>query len=185
MNIWAKLITNGKIKKQIVYEKDEKLVYSKFFDYIVVISQVFMHKTVGIVLGSARAVLLAFGNKDDRAVLALADTAADECSKLVHIRLVLRNDGSLGSCSDSRVLCEEAGITAHHLDEEDAVVGVCGVADLVHAFHYRIEGSVVAYRGIGAVKVVVNRTRETDARDIVLGSYHLRSCKGAVSSDAG
>jgi hypothetical protein len=39
MKIWAKLITNGKIKKQIVYEKDEKLVYSKFFDYIVEISQ--------------------------------------------------------------------------------------------------------------------------------------------------
>ena len=39
MKIWAKLITNGKIKKQIVYEKDEKLVYSKFFEYIVEIAQ--------------------------------------------------------------------------------------------------------------------------------------------------
>ncbi|MBE5752789.1 MAG: hypothetical protein E7343_01810 [Clostridiales bacterium] len=39
MKIWAKLITNGKIKKQIVFEKDEKLVYSKFFDYIVEIAQ--------------------------------------------------------------------------------------------------------------------------------------------------
>ena len=39
MKIWAKLITNGKIKKQIVYEKDEKLVYSHFFDYIVEIAQ--------------------------------------------------------------------------------------------------------------------------------------------------
>ena len=34
MKIWAKLITNGKIKKQIVYERDEKLVYSQFFDYL-------------------------------------------------------------------------------------------------------------------------------------------------------
>jgi hypothetical protein len=39
MKIWAKLITNGKIKNQIVYEKDEKLVYSHFFDYLTEISQ--------------------------------------------------------------------------------------------------------------------------------------------------
>ena len=34
MKIWAKLITNGKIKKQFVYEKEERLTYSRFFDYL-------------------------------------------------------------------------------------------------------------------------------------------------------
>ena len=34
MKIWAKLMTDGKIKKQFVYEKDEKLTYSHFFDYL-------------------------------------------------------------------------------------------------------------------------------------------------------
>ena len=34
MRIWAKLISNGKIKEQFVYEKDEKLTYSRFFDYL-------------------------------------------------------------------------------------------------------------------------------------------------------
>ena len=34
MKIWAKLMLDGKIKKQIVYEKDEKLTYSHFFDYL-------------------------------------------------------------------------------------------------------------------------------------------------------
>lgn len=34
MKIWAKLITNGKIKKQFVYEKSERLTYSRFFDYL-------------------------------------------------------------------------------------------------------------------------------------------------------
>ena len=34
MRIWAKLITDGKIKKQYVYEKDERLTYSHFFDYV-------------------------------------------------------------------------------------------------------------------------------------------------------
>lgn len=34
MKIWAKLITNGKIKKQFVYENSERLTYSHFFDYL-------------------------------------------------------------------------------------------------------------------------------------------------------
>ena len=35
MKIWAKLMLDGKIKKQMVYEKDDKLTYSRFFDYLV------------------------------------------------------------------------------------------------------------------------------------------------------
>lgn len=34
MRIWAKLITDGHIKKQYVYENAEKLTYSHFFDYL-------------------------------------------------------------------------------------------------------------------------------------------------------
>ena len=34
MKIWVKLITDGKICKQMVYEKDERLTYSHFFDYL-------------------------------------------------------------------------------------------------------------------------------------------------------
>lgn len=39
MKIWVKLITDGKIKKDFVYEKNEKLTYSRFFDYLSEISQ--------------------------------------------------------------------------------------------------------------------------------------------------
>ncbi len=35
MRIWAKLMTDGHIKKEYVYEKAEKLTYSHFFDYLV------------------------------------------------------------------------------------------------------------------------------------------------------
>lgn len=34
MKIWAKVMVDGKIKKQIVYERAEQLVYSKFFEYV-------------------------------------------------------------------------------------------------------------------------------------------------------
>lgn len=39
MRIWAKLMTNGKIRKQYVYERNEKLTYSEFFDYLIEICQ--------------------------------------------------------------------------------------------------------------------------------------------------
>ena len=34
MRIWAKVMTDGKIKKQMVYEKAEPLTYSSLFDYM-------------------------------------------------------------------------------------------------------------------------------------------------------
>lgn len=34
MRIWAKLMTDGHIKKDFVYEKPEKLTYAHFFDYL-------------------------------------------------------------------------------------------------------------------------------------------------------
>lgn len=39
MRIWAKLITDGRIKKQFVYENPEKLTYSHFFEYLIEICQ--------------------------------------------------------------------------------------------------------------------------------------------------
>lgn len=39
MKIWAKLMKDGKIKKQFVYERDEAVVYSKFFEYLTDICQ--------------------------------------------------------------------------------------------------------------------------------------------------
>ena len=34
MRIWAKVMTDGKIKKQFVYERAEQLTYSKLFEYV-------------------------------------------------------------------------------------------------------------------------------------------------------
>ena len=39
MKIWAKLLVNGKIKKQFGYEREERLTYSRFFDYLSEICQ--------------------------------------------------------------------------------------------------------------------------------------------------
>ena len=34
MRIWSKLLTDGKIRKQFVYEVREQFTYSHFFDYL-------------------------------------------------------------------------------------------------------------------------------------------------------
>ena len=39
MRIWAKLMTDGHIKEQYVYENAEKLTYSHFFEYLTEICQ--------------------------------------------------------------------------------------------------------------------------------------------------
>ena len=35
MRIWAKLMTDGRIREQFVYERNDKLTYSQFFDYLI------------------------------------------------------------------------------------------------------------------------------------------------------
>lgn len=39
MRIWAKLMTDGHIKKQYVYENPEKFTYARFLDYLIEICQ--------------------------------------------------------------------------------------------------------------------------------------------------
>ncbi len=39
MRLWAKLMRDGHIEKQFVYESTEKLTYSHFFDYLTDICQ--------------------------------------------------------------------------------------------------------------------------------------------------
>ena len=123
-----------------------------------------------------------FCNDYDTAVLALAEPSADELLKLVYVSIVLRYDGGLGPGGNGAVLCKETRIAAHHFDKEYAVVGSCGVADLVHAFHYGIERRIISYGGIRSVKVIVYRSRQSYARDIEFLGEYLRTGKRAVSS---
>ena len=138
---------------------------------------------VGVVESAAGAVLLALGYYDYGAVLALSHASADELGKLVDVGLVLRNDRSLGSGSDGAVLGEEASVTAHDFDEEDTVVGVGGVADLVDTVYDGIEGGVVADCMVSTIKVVVDRARKSDYRDVVLACEELGAGQGAVAAD--
>ena len=123
-----------------------------------------------------------FCNDYDTAVLALAEPSADELLKLVYVSIVLRYDGGLGPGGNGAVLCKKTRIAAHHFDKEYAVMGSCGVSDLVHALHYGIERRIISYGGIRSVKVIVYRSRQSYARDIEFLGEYLRTGKRAVSS---
>ena len=128
----------------------------------------------------------AFGalrHNDDTRLLRLTDAAAHECCQLVDVRRFLRNDSSLGTTGYGAVLCQEPGIAAHHLDEEDALVGVGGVADAVHAVHDGVHCGVVAYRSVGAVKVVVYGARQSYAWEVELYAEVPCTRQRPVASD--
>ena len=123
------------------------------------------------------------GHYDDTAVLAFAESSADELLQLVDVSAVLRYDGSLGTCGNGAVLRQESRIATHHLDKEYPVVGGGCVTDLVHTFHNGVERSVIADGGVCAVKVIVDSPRKPDARYIEFLGKYLRSGQRTVSPD--
>ena len=74
-------------------------------------------------------------------------------------------------------------IPSHHLHKEDAVVGVGGVTDLVHAFHDGIEGAVVADGGVCAVEVVVDGAGQSDDGEVELHTEVPGTGERAVAAD--
>ena len=97
--------------------------------------------------------------------------------------LFLWNDGSFGTSGDSRILCQEAGIAAHHFNKENSFVRVSCVTNLIDTFHDGIERRIVAYGQVGAVQVVVDSTRQTYARHVELCSKQAGTSERAVATD--
>ena len=124
-----------------------------------------------------------FTHNHDARGLALANAATDEVLQLVGSSRVFRNDGSLGSSSNGAVLSEEAGIASHHLDKEDAFVRSGCVANLVHAFRDGVQSGVIANRTVCAVQIVVDCSRQTDARHIIFLSEDASASQRAVAAN--
>ena len=89
----------------------------------------------------------------------------------------------LGAGGDGAVLRQEARVAAHHFDEEDAVVGVRGVADLVHALDDGVQRGVVADGGVRPVQVVVDGAGQADDGNVELARELLRAGEGPVPAD--
>ena len=105
-------------------------------------------------------------NDDDARALRLANAVFHKSGELVGTRHILWDNGSLGTAGNSGVLSQEAGIAAHHLDEEDALMALGRIANAVYALHDGIQGCVVADGGVGAIEVVVDGTRQANTADV-------------------
>ncbi len=123
-----------------------------------------------------------FRHKHYRRVLALAESVLDKFGKLVHLRAYLRDYRRLGARSYGSVEGKEASVAPHHLYEEKALVAGGSVADFVHTVHDGVERRVVAYRGVGAVQVVVNGARQADNRKVELIGENAGARQRAVAA---
>ena len=99
-----------------------------------------------------------FGHDDDRRVLALAETLADEFGQLVDFRVHFGDDGRFGTGGDRTVEGQVSGRVSHYLDEEEPFVARRRIAQFVDGLHDRVERRVVTDRGVRTAQVVVDRT---------------------------
>ena len=148
-----------------------------------IISGIFLLYPVGVIHGTSILVFRTFGHNYDAAVFRLSESAPDECFQLVHVRPVLRDDGRFSTGSYCAVLCQEARITPHHLDKENAVVRGGRIPDFVHTLHDGVQGRIISYGKIGAVQIIVNGAGQSYARHIILLRKDPGSRQGTVSTD--
>ena len=95
--------------------------------------------------------------------VAVAQVLAD----LVDVERPLGHEDRVGAAGDTRVRRDPAGMAAHHLDDEDAVVRLGGRVQAVDRVGRDLDGGVEAERVVGAVEVVVDRLRHADDRHAV------------------
>ena len=115
-----------------------------------------------------RAVALCY---DDDMVVAALDTAdAHSLYDLgVEIQLTLgQADRGRADCT-ANLQCQMTCTAAHNLYNRAALVGLHGVAQLIDAFDRRIAGGVKTDGVIRAADIIINGTRNADARNTLAG----------------
>ena len=96
----------------------------------------------------------------------------------------LRNPFCISSASWSTfVQSQEAGVAAHDLDEEEALVRCGRVADFVDTLHDGVQGRVIADGGVGAVEVVVDRAGKADDGEVKLVGKNACAGERTVAAD--
>ena len=123
-----------------------------------------MH-TIGI---KHRTTLRALWHNDDTTSLRLAYSTLHEACQLVNISWVFRNNSSLSTTGNSRVLSQETCITPHHFNEEDSFMALRSIANTVYTLHDSIHRRIVTNGTIRSIEVVINRSRQSNATEIIL-----------------
>ena len=124
----------------------------------------------------------AFGRHDDGPTPAPPLASHQVVAHFVHVVGNLGTQNDLGRRRDAREEGDPAGVAAHQLDDEDAVVRVGGRVQPLDRCGRDVDRGVEAERDVGAGEVVVDRLRNTDDRDAVLVQLE-REPHGTVAAD--
>ena len=127
--------------------------------------------SVCCVLGDDVAVLgrRALGDDDDRERPAAALAAAQVLADLLDVERALGHEDRVGAAGHAGVHGDPAGVAAHDLADDHAVVRLGGGVQAVDRVGGDLHGGLEAERVVGAGEVVVDRLRHADDVDAVVG----------------
>ena len=122
------------------------------------------------VLAPGAAVLRrgALGDDDDRERGAVGLAALEPLADLVEVERALGHEDHVGAAGQAGVAGDPAGVAAHHLDHDHAVVRLGGGVQAVDRVGGDLHGGLEAEREVGAGEVVVDRLRDADHVDAVV-----------------
>ena len=110
----------------------------------------------------------ALGDDDDRERRAARVAALEVVDDLVDVERALRDEDHVGAAGHAGVDGEPAGVTAHDLAHEDAVVRLRGRVQAVDRVRGDLHRGLEAEREVRRRQVVVDRLRHADDGDAVL-----------------
>ena len=114
-------------------------------------------------LGHAAHRLRPLGDDEDRRVVVL-EAAADELADPLEVEGQLGDEDHVGAAGEAGVEGDPAGVAAHHLDDQHAVVAVGRRVQAVDRLHRDVDRGVEAEGVVGGAEVVVDRLRHADDR---------------------
>ena len=140
----------------------------------------------GVLLAGAAALLAALGQRalgdhDDRRELPL-EAALDPRDDLVDVEGPLRHQDHVRAAGQAGVQRDPAGVPAHDLDDQRAVVRLGGGVQPVDRLGRDGDRGVEAERVVGGAEVVVDRLGHADDADAVVGQP-LRDAEGVLAAD--
>ena len=125
----------------------------------------------------------ALGGADDREVATARVSAADAVAYLLDIERHFGNEDHVRSPGDSGVEGDPAGVAAHDLDDEDAVMALGRRVQAIDRLGGNLQRRVEAEGEIGGAEVVVDRLRHADDRQSRFGVEALRDPERVLASD--
>src|SRR5699024_4782926 len=119
---------------------------------------------------------------NDPVALALLEALLHAGADLVDIEGELRQQDVVSATGHARMQRNPAGVTAHNLNDHDALVGFRSGVQTVDGLGGHGDGGVEAEGVIHAIDVVVDGLRDPDDRDAVI-MQELRAPQGTITTD--